>query len=108
MQRKILQIIPATGWRAVYSHEAEGTEPDFEVPIFCFALIEEAVSGEIETRVMPLIMTDFEDEAIADNFIGCVGPGMSKDVAGNLVIDYGKENDRLYKLIRRVKNSCGE
>lgn len=68
--RRILQLIPAVGWTAVY-READGTS--FYTPVVAFALVEE--DGDADIRyVVPMNVdadgVDFADDA--SNFDGIV------------------------------------
>ena len=101
MEKRILQIVPSTGFRAVYSNELGGIEPAFDVPVACFALVEEANENRLDTRVIPMIITDCSDDAEADNFLGVVGPGLPKEAVGSIVVDYGRDGDKIYKIVRR-------
>ncbi|EIJ42179.1 hypothetical protein BegalDRAFT_1282 [Beggiatoa alba B18LD] len=57
-KRKIMQIMPAEGWAAVF-HDQNGVD-SFE-PIVCFALIWHVYSAEdeaLEYHVIPMVSTD--------------------------------------------------
>lgn len=103
MDKKILQIIPATGWRAVYTKESGGSNPDFDVPVACFGLIEEVSGNEIDTRIIPFIFTDLSDDAESDNFLGCVGPGSPKEAVNDVSVQYGREEDRITKIVKKAE-----
>lgn len=100
MNRKILQLVSSTGFRAVYSNETSGRSPDFEIPVACFALVEEADNSDIEIRVIPMIVSDYFDDAESDNFLGCVGPGFPKESVGSIEIEYSKSGDPLSKVVK--------
>ena len=108
MDRRILQIISATGFRAVYSSEPGDQNPGFEVPLACLALVEEADDSEIITRVVPFIMTDFSSDAEADNYLGCVGPGFAKESVGNIVVDYTRNDNQVCKIVRKKERIQNE
>lgn len=103
MSKKILQILPATGWRAVYSKEPGGSNPDFDVSVVCFALVEEANGNEIDTRVIPYIFTDLSDDAESDNFLGLVSPGSPKEAVGDVTVQYGRDGDRISKIVKKAE-----
>lgn len=105
MDRKILQLIPATGFRAVYSAKPGEKTADFDVPIACFALVEEAENYDIETKIIPMILADSFDDAESDNFLGCVWSGYPKESVGSIVIEYGRGDSQLSKIIRKVEDS---
>ena len=100
MNQKILQIVPAVGWRAVYSTDAGDTKPAFDVPISCFALVQEASEHELSERIVPIILTDSFDTAESDNYLGSVGPGVNKDSAIDVQVEYGKNGKQVYKLVK--------
>jgi len=102
MHRKILQIMPAQGWRAIYRNEVTGCSSDIELPVACFALIEEAVDGDMGHRIVPMIATgEICDDAEADNYEGCVGPGFSKDSVKHYCVEYTRNNNSVLKIIRQ-------
>lgn len=49
-QETILQIMPATGWVAVYDIEGEESAE----PIVCFALVESIEDGQVSRDVRPM------------------------------------------------------
>jgi hypothetical protein len=56
---RILQIIPAEGWKAHYKNEDEAA--DFIEPIVCFALVEETdTNGKKKQTVLPMSWSDYE------------------------------------------------
>lgn len=100
MDQRILQIIPAAGWRAVYAKAAGKSKPDFDVPVSCFALVQEACDHEFSERIVPIIVTNACDDAESDNYLGCVGPGVNKDSVLDVQVEYGKNGDQVYKIIK--------
>ncbi|TBR40482.1 MULTISPECIES: hypothetical protein [Dyella] len=66
-QETILQIMPATGWVAVYDVEGEESAE----PIVCFALVESTEDGQTSRDVRPMVADgntiDFADTA--ENFV---------------------------------------
>ncbi len=70
---KIIQIIPADGWSAVYAEKKEdGIYLPFFMPLACWALIEEK---DGERRVVGLDGPDYIDSAEDScNFLGYASP----------------------------------
>ncbi|NLK87807.1 MAG: hypothetical protein GX279_09985 [Clostridiaceae bacterium] len=67
--KKILQIIPADRWRAVYS----GSNGEFSAPLACFALVEENGLTYVEgMEAHGGCTVEFCDDI--ESFIGYEGP----------------------------------
>lgn len=49
--RKILQIIPATGWRVLYENPDGSLKQE---SLVCFALAETEENGKLETKVLAM------------------------------------------------------
>jgi len=55
---RILQIIPAEGWKAHYKNKDEA---DFVEPVVCFALVEETdINGKKKQTVLPMSWSEYE------------------------------------------------
>lgn len=55
---KIIQIIPATGWHAIYSDDNGKPDPENRSPVVCFALIEYEDNGKPVREVRAMTNTD--------------------------------------------------
>ncbi len=93
---KILQIMPAVGWRAVYAGKDDGVAGTFEDPLVGFALVE-------------LCNGDREVVALASG--GCGDPIDRADQTGNFLVicgpdevvgDYVKDEARKYRARERA------
>jgi hypothetical protein len=62
-KEKIIQIIPAAGWAAVYTEDSADTPLD---PIVCFALVECTKDGSTWQEVKPMGVEGKEIEFIDD------------------------------------------
>lgn len=74
--RRIIQIIPASGWHAVYAIRPERNQnnPVWVSPLACWALVQQ----EQVRYVVGLDSTlSFCDQG--DNFLGYLAPGMTSD-----------------------------
>ncbi len=73
---KILQLLPAPGWRAVWADEEKGKVTLWNEPLVAFALVE-MCNGEQEVAPLHAIdSTAYIERADTDkNFIGLVPPG---------------------------------
>ncbi len=71
---KILQIIPAVGWRSVYAHEQNGRAHTSESPLACFALVE-LCDGTREVTPFLANWDDIDRGDLCGNFLGILGPG---------------------------------
>ena len=77
MARRILQIIPADGWHAVYAicPDRNKNNPVWVAPLACWALVQQ----ETVRYVVGLDCTlSFCDQG--DNFLGYLAPGMKPDM----------------------------
>ncbi|MCS6329239.1 MAG: hypothetical protein H8K06_19460 [Nitrospira sp.] len=75
-ERKILQIIPANGWNALYAirPKENKNDPVWVSPLACWALVQQ----ENVRYVVGLDCTlSFCDQG--DNFLGYLAPGMPSD-----------------------------
>ncbi|HRJ41024.1 MAG TPA: hypothetical protein PL105_04055 [Caldilineaceae bacterium] len=68
---KITQIIPATGWSAVF--ESKDGRP-LTLPVACFALYDD---GSVSGLVGPDVLGPADDD---QGFLAYVGPGESPDL----------------------------
>jgi hypothetical protein len=66
LPRRILQIIPADGWLAVYNHSVEDVEDLRTRPLVCWALVED----ETGTRVVGLDADHVAGTGDASRFVG--------------------------------------
>jgi len=66
--RKIISIIPANGWFALY----EGEKEVFKSPVVCFALVENTEEEDDRFEVQPMEYTDLYVDFCENtkNFIG--------------------------------------
>lgn len=75
--RRILQIIPADGWNALYAirPEENKNDPVYVSPLTCWALVEE---GKVQYVVGLDCTQSFCDQG--DNFLGYLAPSMKSDM----------------------------
>ncbi len=75
---KVLQIIPAGGWRGIYAHEADGKAHTSESPVACFALVE-MCDGTREVTPLMSQWDEIDRGSAVGNFLGILGPGEPTD-----------------------------
>lgn len=75
--RRIIQIIPAKGWNALYAIRPERNKgnPVFMSPLACWALVEESAQRYVVGLDRTLSFCD-----AGDNFLGYLPPGESTAV----------------------------
>ncbi len=75
--RRILQIISANGWNALYAIRPEENKnnPVWVTPLACWALVQEE---EVQYVVGLDLTLSFCDQG--DNFLGYLAPGMKSDI----------------------------
>ena len=80
---EILQIVEATGWRAVYQQNGNLKQ----IPLVCFALVKHLedefsfVAGMNPVADDPVVImpSDYDEEEDDNKFLGYIGPGESTD-----------------------------
>jgi hypothetical protein len=82
-EKKIIQIMPAEGWRALYFHRGDAGEVVFEEePLVCWALMEESTENIDETvRSVEGLSADSWVETVehVSNFLAYLAPGESPE-----------------------------
>lgn len=76
-ERKIVQIIPATGWWARYRGYLVGAR-SFERPLVCWALMEDGEVIGVETSPEGIVSLAGDEEEDYDQFSGYVYRGADK------------------------------
>ena len=92
MKEKIVQIIPAVGWRALFASEPEVPgldEPWILFDVVCFALVEDKdgdtrVCGQISADI-PTWIDGVEDD---NNFIAYIGPSENPETFRKYCLEY--------------------
>jgi len=76
--KKILQIIPAGGWRAVYAvRQEDGTYKQEASPLVCWALIKHPEHGVIVEGMESGDWVDFCEDTCG--FLGYIGPEVTDE-----------------------------
>lgn len=100
-QSRILQIIPAVGFYAVYFTEENGAAKSYSMPVACWALMLHYVvdheGEEIEESRSVVGMTGpdaIEDAEELTNFVGYYGPGETEEDLKSNVDDMFRDFER--------------
>lgn len=79
MKRRIVQIMPADGWRARFAEKADGRE--WDDPLVCWALVEDEQAWQEVVGMVAADPVEFCDTF--DQFLGYMGPGETSDEASD-------------------------
>jgi hypothetical protein len=102
--RKILQMIPAVGWHAVFVERGEASEAElYSIPLCCWALVEQDDAGDIFRFISGFGATDVIDTC--DDVRDFVGYLHESEPEG--IEKYSEDAQRHLRWLERRKREEG-